>query len=94
VLYIIYPRAGGMELPFASQFNHWSDALLAMVNLGFIGDGVEVRLIVEDFFFLSLWQRIDLVRRSISHSGGRGSTWCVALLVIVVAEDRLGASLY
>ena len=61
VLYIIYPRAGAIELPQAPQFNKWNDALLAMVNLGFIGDGVELQLRAEDFFYLSKWQRVDLI---------------------------------
>ena len=27
-----------------------------MVNLGFIGSGVELSLSTEDFYFLSIWQ--------------------------------------
>ena len=45
-----------MALPQAMAFNHWSVGIKAMINLGFIGDGIELQLGPEDIFILSPWQ--------------------------------------
>lgn len=50
------PRSWRSNPRQAQQFNKWDDSLLAMVNLGFIGDGVELDLTAENFFQFSFWQ--------------------------------------
>jgi len=41
-LFILYPRSGTNELPFAPDFNHLLDSFLALLQLALIGEGVDI----------------------------------------------------
>jgi len=41
-LFILYPRSGANELPFAPDFNHLLNSFLALLQLALIGEGVDI----------------------------------------------------
>ena len=44
-MYFVYPRAGNVSLPYASEFNDPSRALMAMLDLGITGDKFTVGMV-------------------------------------------------
>ena len=36
-LYVLYPRAGDVYLPFVMEYNQWYTAMKALVEVGFTG---------------------------------------------------------
>jgi len=62
-LFVVYPRSGANMLPHVASFNNWYTALFALIDLSFIGEKVEFKLLWEEGAFdghQSGWQYADL----------------------------------
>eukprot|EP00966_Prymnesium_polylepis_P084942 1966526-Prymnesium_polylepis.1 len=60
VLFALYPRSGAETLPQVPQFNDVIDALVAMLQLGFIGDPVQMETAGWNDRGMTTWQKVDL----------------------------------
>jgi len=83
-LYVLYPRGGANQLPHVAKFNEGPESFLALLDLSFVGEPVDIEILAQETLLssdnvLSPWQLVDLATWGFFYY-----SWLIISLVLLV----------